>query len=237
MRLTRSTTRDLAVLGTGMGGPLAATANAEATWDRHAARYPAQEWLEARAIAALLRLADPGPDDRLVDLATGTGAVLRALARRKRRPAVAVGIDRSANMLSHVGQLPEGWRTIRGDARHVPLPNGDADVVTCSYLLHLLEAGERGSVLREARRLLGLRPRARLVVVTPWADRRRPGGRLVHGVLHGLARISPAACGGLMPLDPMAELEGAGLVATHRVVLPRGGYPSLVIRARPAWDR
>jgi len=37
-----------------------------------------------------------------------------------------------------------------------------------------------------------------------------------------------------MPLDPMAELGPAGLAATHRVVLSRGGYPSLVVRARVA---
>jgi len=37
-----------------------------------------------------------------------------------------------------------------------------------------------------------------------------------------------------MPLDTMPEMEAAGLVPTHRTVLPRGGYPSLVIRARRA---
>ena len=209
-------------------------ANAEATWDGHAARYPSQEWLEARAISAALRIADPGPEDRLVDLATGTGAVLRALARRRRRPATAVGVDHSASMLSRVGGLPEGWRTLRSDACHVPLPDGETDVVTCSYLLQLLAMNERGWVLREARRLLGRTPRARLVVVTPWADRGTPGGRLVHGGLRGLARARPGSWGGLMPLDPTAELEAAGLAPTHRIFLPRGGYPSLVIRARPA---
>ncbi len=212
----------------------AANTNTEAAWDGRAARYPAQEWLEARAISAALRIADPGPEDRLVDLATGTGAVLRALARRPRRPATAVGVDHSTRMLSRVGPLPESWRTVQGDARHVPLPDGETDVVTCSYLLQLLAPDERGRVLRETRRLLGLTPRARLVVVTPWADRGTPGGRLVHGALRGLARARPGSWGGLMPLDPTAELEAAGMVPTHRILLPRGGYPSLVIRARPA---
>jgi SAM-dependent methyltransferase len=91
-------------------------ANSEATWDAHAARYSSQERLEAHAISAALRLAEPGPSDGLVDLATGTGAVLRALAQRRPRPAAAVGVDRSANMLSRVGALPEGWRTVQGDA-------------------------------------------------------------------------------------------------------------------------
>lgn len=205
-----------------------------AAWDRHATRYGAQERLERRAISAALAIADPGPEDRLVDLATGTGAVLHALARRPRPPVVAVGIDHSARMLSRVGRLPEGWRTVLGDVRRVPLPDGETDVVTCSYLLQLLAVEDRGRVLGEARRLLGPTPGARLVVVTPWAQRRTPGGRLVHATLQGLASARPERCGGLMPLDPTGEFEAAGLVPTHRIFLPRGGYPSLVIRARPA---
>lgn len=212
----------------------AEAANAAATWDGHAERYAAQERFEARAIAATLRLADPGAEDRLVDLATGTGALLRALARRDRRPATAVGIDRSAGMLARIGPLPGGWRTMRAHAWHLPLADGDADVVTCAYLLHLLGPEERGCVLQEAHRLLALEPGSRLVVATVWTDRRTPGGRALHGALRRLAQARPAAWGGLMPLDPMPELEAAGLVPTHRAVLPRGGYPSLVIRARRA---
>lgn len=208
--------------------------NAAATWDEHAARYEAQERFEARAIAATLRLADAGPEDRLVDLGTGTGAVLRALARRDRRPATAVGIDLSPGMLSRVGGLPKGWRTLRADASHVPLADGEADVVTCSYLLQLLVPQARVHVLREARRLLDPAPGSRVVITTVWAGRATLGGRAVHGALRGLAEARPEAWGGLMPLDPMAELGTAGLVPTHRVVLPRGGYPSLVIRGRRA---
>ncbi|MBA3748769.1 MAG: class I SAM-dependent methyltransferase [Solirubrobacterales bacterium] len=134
----------------------------------------------------------------MVDLATGTGLLLRALAARGPRPATATGVDRSAGMLAQVGRLPDEWRVIHGDARCVPLPDGAADVVTCCYLLHTI------------------------------------GGRLLNGVLPRLAAASPRRWGGLMALDPMAELGPAGLVATHRVVLPRGGYPSLVVRARVA---
>lgn len=209
-------------------------ANSEATWDAHSARYVSQERFEASAIAAALRLAEPGPGDRLVDLATGTGAVLRALAQRRPRPATAVGVDRSANMLSRVGALPEDWRTVQGDAGRVPLPSGETDVVICSYLLHLLTPDERQTALAEVLRLLGSTPGGRLVVVTPWADRSRPRGRAMHAALLCLARARPAAWGGLMPLDPTPDLERARLVPTDRVQLPRGGYPSLVIRARPA---
>jgi len=209
-------------------------AAAAGTWDEHATRYAGQERLEARAIEAALRLADPRPQDRVVDLATGTGLLLRALAVRDPRPATVTGVDRSAGMLARVGRLAEEWRVIRGDARCVPLPDGAADVVTCCYLLHLLGMEDRGRVLREARRLLRGAPGSRLVIVTVWANPDRIGGRMLSGVLPRLAAASPSRWGGLMPLDPTAELGPAGLVATHRVVLPRGGYPSLVVRARVA---
>lgn len=211
----------------------AGAASASATWDALAARYVLQERLERRAIAAALRLADPGPPDRLVDLATGTGVLLRALATRDRRPAVALGVDRSAGMLSRVGRLPEGWHVIQGDARAVPLPDGHADVVTCTYLLHLLDAEDRARVLREARRLLRAAPGSRLLIVTAWADPGTPGGRVLSALLRRAAQARPTALGGLMPLDPAPELAAAGLAATHRIALSRGGYSSLVLRARP----
>ncbi len=209
--------------------------SAAATWDRHAARYARQERFETRAIDAALALAAPAPGEPLVDLATGTGLVLRRLATRAERPREAIGVDRSRGMLDRVGTLPEGWSTLHAEARAVPLADGWAGVVTCAYLLHLLEPGERRDVLREARRLLGPSPGGRLVVVTVWADRRRPGGRLASVALALLARARPAAWGGLRPLDPAEDLTGAGFAVTRRVVLPRGGYPSLVLCARPAF--
>lgn len=198
-------------------------------------RYGSQEHCEARAIDAALRLAVRTPVDRLVDLATGTGLLLRRLAALPGRPAQAVGVDRSASMLARVGALPAGWSVLRADARSVPLPDAHADVVTCAYLLQLLDAGERREVLGEARRLLRRDPRARLVVVTVWVDERRPLGRAMARALRAAARMRPRAWGGLRPLDPTAELEAIGFAVTHRVVLPRGGYPSLVLASTPSF--
>ena len=174
-------------------------------------------------------MAAPAPHERLVDLATGSGLLLRRLAQRPTRPGEAIGVDHAPRMLAHVGALPHGWSTIGADVRHIPLPDGWADVVTCSYLLHLLDPEARAEVLAEARRLLAPRPSARLVVVTVWSP--RPA---VRGILGSLARARPVACGGLRPLDPSADLASAGLDLTHRVALPRHGYPSLVLGAKAA---
>jgi len=200
-----------------------------ATWDRHAARYGRQERWETAAIDAALRIAAPQPHERLVDLATGTGLVLRRLAAapEEARPRQAIGVDRSAGMAATVGGLPPRWSVLEADARRVPLPDGCADVVTCAYLLHLLDAEARAAVLAEARRLLSPRASSRLVVVTVWSP--RPAVRAALGLL---ARARPAACAALSPLDPSADLAHAGFAPTRRAVLPRRGYPSLVLGAR-----
>lgn len=211
-----------------------ASPDAAAVWDAQARGYGAQERLEARAVATALRLAQASEHDRLVDLGCGTGVILRALADRERRPRTAVGVDRSAGMLARVGPLPAGWHTIEADARSVPLPGASADVVTCSYLLHLLGPRDRAAVLAEARRLLAPGDGSRLVVVSVWPDARTPGGRLLHAAFGAAARRYPSRLGGLAPHDPTGDLRQAGFVVTDRAALPRRGYPSIVLRARPA---
>lgn len=205
------------------------TAAAAATWDRLAARYGRQERWERAAIDAALRVAAPGADERLVDLGTGTGLLLRRLAARHgARPREAIGVDRSPCMLAGV-ELPPGWALMGADARAVALPDGWADVVTCAYVLHLLTVGERAELLAEARRLLAPRPESRLVVVTVWSER-----VAVRAALRLLQRAMRDAGTGLRPLDPTADLARGGFVLTQRVDLPRQGYPSVVLGARRA---
>lgn len=206
-------------------------ASAPATWDALADLYDAQERHETGAVDAATRLAAAMPGERLIDLATGTGLLLRRLAQDPTRPRQAIGVDRSACMLTLVGRLPPGWTTLHADARHVPLPDGWADIVTCSYLLHLLDPIDRVEVLAEARRLLRPQASSRIVVVTIWSDEGRLGGRLVSGTLRLAANARPTVWGGLRPHDPSAELTVAGFTLTRRVVLPRRGYPSLVLAA------
>ncbi|MQA74323.1 MAG: hypothetical protein GEU88_08310 [Solirubrobacterales bacterium] len=64
-------------------------------WDRVARVYDWQLPLERRPVEAAVELADPGPEDHVLDVATGTGAVLRALVRRPSRPATVTGLDKS----------------------------------------------------------------------------------------------------------------------------------------------
>ena len=198
----------------------------EGVWDRAARGYAPQERLEHQSIRRALDLAAPTAREELLDVATGTGLVLRELARRPAAPASAVGLDASAAMLARIGPLPVGWRTVDGDATALPFADSSFDLAVTAYLLHVLEPADRATTLAELRRVV--RPAGRLVTVTTWAA--RPIGGVF---LSGLARAAPAMLGGLRPLDPRAELTAAGWLPARAATLHRG-YPSLVVLATRA---
>src|SRR5215218_7628820 len=54
-------------------------------WDRLSRHYDRQLWLERAAVRTALDLLAPARDERMLDLATGTGLVLRELAARRDR--------------------------------------------------------------------------------------------------------------------------------------------------------
>jgi ubiquinone/menaquinone biosynthesis C-methylase UbiE len=210
--------------GQRLGSPEAAT-----LWDRVARVYDWQLLLERRAVAAAIELAAPRPEERLLDVGTGTGAVLRALARLRSRPTVAIGLDSSERMLARVPSLPEGWRLERGEATNLPFAAGEFDVVIASYVLHLLEPPSLARVMSEVRRVL--KPRGRFVTVTPVAPRSRLR-RPYELIVAALAPLNGSSLG-LRPLDPRAELTRSGLEPVAARYVHRG-YPSLCVVARPA---
>jgi ubiquinone/menaquinone biosynthesis C-methylase UbiE len=181
-------------------------------WDVIAPVYDLQLALERPAIETALELVEPRSTDRLVDIATGTGAVLRALTERVPRPAEAIGVDASAAMLARVPALPAGC-LVRADARALPFPDAWFDVATCAYLLHLLEPEERRRVLAEIGRVLV--PGGRLVTVTPVAPPTRFGALL--------RRVA-----GCYLLDPRANLESVGFRVRAARYVP-AGYPSMCV--------
>jgi ubiquinone/menaquinone biosynthesis C-methylase UbiE len=182
--------------------------------------YDWQVPLERAALAAAAELAAPGESDRLLDVATGTGGLLRVLARRSPRPAEVVGIDSSASMLAVAAAkgLPVGWRLLPADARRLPFPDRRFEVVTACYLLHLLDREARTRTIAEIARVL--RPTGRVVTVT--VETRRPAARAA------LTRLPRRL--GLRPLDPSHELRAAGL-EPQRASFVRDGWPSVCVLA------
>lgn len=199
----------------------------QAGWDGVASIYRRQIWLEGRALQTLLELLDPRPDQRLLDLATGPAVLLAALARSPHRPREAVGVDSSPEMLARAPQLPAGWELQTADATELPFDEDSFDVVSASYLLHVLRPPDRRAAIAEIARVL--RPGGRLGSITI-APPRSALMRVLTKPIRAAAERSDVRFAGLRPLDPSAELRQAGLHerARKRSLL---GYPSLCLVA------
>src|SRR3954466_4083792 len=102
-------------------------------------------------------------DDRILDVATGTGMVAEALVRRYR--CAVVGLDQSTAMLDAArarvardAALAERVSLVAGEAERLPFADGEFDHLTFTYLLRYVD--DPATTLRELARVV------------------RPGGRV-----------------------------------------------------------
>lgn len=200
-------------------------------WERVAPLYDLQLFLERPSLRAAVGLASPSDGERVLDLGTGTGAMLRELARSGAVFAEVVGVDASEEMLARArsARLPREWALERGDARALRYEDKRFDLVLAAYLLNVLSDGDAEAVLREARRVLD--PNGRLVVVSPVAPR-SAFARPYHWLARLLERRLPSLFRGIRLLDPEPLLRRAGVVPRRGRYVGRG-YPSLCILAVP----
>jgi demethylmenaquinone methyltransferase/2-methoxy-6-polyprenyl-1,4-benzoquinol methylase len=98
-----------------------------------------------------------GHQDRVLDVATGTGLVAAALVRRYDCRVVA--LDQSPEMLAGAqakldadGELAAQIELVRGEAESLPFQNGEFDHLTFTYLLRYVE--DPGATLRELTRVV-----------------------------------------------------------------------------------
>lgn len=112
---------------------------------------------------AMVRAVGAGRQDRVLDVATGTGLVARALVERY--GCRVVGLDQSEGMLEGARkrlaarpELAERIELVRGEAEALPFEDGDFDHLTFTYLLRYVD--DPGATLRELARVV------------------RPGGRI-----------------------------------------------------------
>jgi len=120
--------------------------------------------------AFLVSRIEAGPGSRVLDVATGTGAVARELRRQK--GCAVVGLDQSPEMLAQA-RLRSGddVEFVAGEADRLPFADGEFDALSFTYLLRYVE--DPPATLRELARVV------------------RPGGiiaGLEFGVPSGLAR-------------------------------------------------
>ena len=148
-----------------------------------------------RALVAAVR---PGPDQRVLDVATGTGMVARALARAS--GCRVVGVDQSPQMLARAQEMVARDRSLAGRitfteayAERLPFADGEFDHVTFTYLLRYVE--DPGATLRELARVL--KPGGRLGSV----EFGLPGSALPRALWRLYTRVGLPALGRLVSRD------------------------------------
>jgi ubiquinone/menaquinone biosynthesis C-methylase UbiE len=104
--------------------------------------------------------------DRVLDLCTGTGAMLPALAQRAGRAGLVVGLDFSRGMLQQARRKTAGMSgvvLVRADAECLPFRERSFDAVTCSHAFYELKGTGVDRTLKEIVR--ALRPDGRFLMM------------------------------------------------------------------------
>ncbi len=110
----------------------------------------------------MIRLAAPWADDVLLDVACGTGDVVRAFAGAPEPPGRLVGADFSGAMLGLAAKAgPEHAGFVQCDALRLPFADGSVSIVTCAFGIRNFQDLSVG--LREMRRVL--RPGGRAAIL------------------------------------------------------------------------
>jgi demethylmenaquinone methyltransferase/2-methoxy-6-polyprenyl-1,4-benzoquinol methylase len=92
---------------------------------------------------------EAGPDDRVLDVATGTGLVARELVAR--HGCRVVGVDQSAGMLAEARRGANGRiELVEASAEQLPFADGEFDALTFTYLLRYVD--DPAATLRELSR-------------------------------------------------------------------------------------
>jgi demethylmenaquinone methyltransferase / 2-methoxy-6-polyprenyl-1,4-benzoquinol methylase len=99
----------------------------------------------------LVSRVEAGAEHRVLDVATGTGAVALELIRQNR--CTVVGVDQSAEMLAVARRrLPPSAELVEATAERLPFDDGSFDALTFTYLLRYVD--DPGATLRELARVV-----------------------------------------------------------------------------------
>lgn len=157
------------------------------TYERYAAALSFGQ--DPRWRRFLVSRVEARPGQRILDVATGTGAVARELVNQS--GCTVVGVDQSPEMLAVARRTAPGIEFVEGRAEALPFPDGSFDGLTFTYLLRYVD--DPVSTLRELRRVV------------------RPGGTIA-GLEFGLPQ---GPWRPLWELHVRAGLPLAGLVVGH----------------------
>jgi ubiquinone/menaquinone biosynthesis C-methylase UbiE len=152
----------------------------------------------------LIELATPGPGERVLDVACGTGIVARRAALRVGSGGKVVGLDLNEGMLGMASKASSDVRPViewrQGDATSMPLPDSAFDVVLCQQGLQFF--ADQPAALREMHRVLT--PNGRLALSVLRSVEHNPGYHLLADALE--RHVGPEA--GATMRSPFPSLSG-----------------------------
>ena len=192
---------------------------------------------------AMVARVGAGPQDRVLDVATGTGMVAEALVRRYGCRVVA--LDQSPDMLAGARarleadpELDARIDLIRGEAESLPFADGEFDHLTFTYLLRYVD--DPAATLRELARVV--KPGGRIASL----EFMLPPNAVARGLWHAYTRLGLPVLGRVisrdwyevgrflgpsittfyrrLPLPQQLELwRAAGFIAVESRVMSLGG--------------
>jgi demethylmenaquinone methyltransferase/2-methoxy-6-polyprenyl-1,4-benzoquinol methylase len=124
------------------------------TYDRYASLLSFGQ--DPRWRRFLVSVTDAGPEDTVLDVATGTGLVARELVRRK--GCAVVGVDQSPDMLAVARRriallaATKQVRLVEAGVESLPFEDAQFDALTFTYLLRYVD--DPGATLRELARVV-----------------------------------------------------------------------------------
>jgi ubiquinone/menaquinone biosynthesis C-methylase UbiE len=208
-------------------------------YDGFGKKQDSQAFYEDAAVEDMVRHADFGTAEAVVEFGCGTGRFAEGLLSN-RLPAGARywGCDISETMVSLAQERlrPFGTRAevVRTDGgTSLPLPDAGADRFVSNFVLDILPDREIDQVVEEARRVLKEGGLVGLVSLTQGIG---PISSLVVAVWKALYSFRPSLVGGCRPIHLGSRFVSPGWEIVHQRKMAAFGIPSQIVVARKKGD-
>ena len=185
--------------------------------------------MEAKPRRRVLELAEVRDGEAVLEVASGTGVQLVALAKHNLSGRT-VGLELADGMLTQARKRLSAAglgavELVRGNALELPFEDGSFDLVVNSYMLDLLARVEIPRALAEFKRVM--RPGGRLVLSNMTKGERRRHRMWDFLYSHGVNLT--ANCRGVLAVPALAEL---GFTDIRREYMAQMLFPTELVTAR-----